>query len=87
MLGAKPFFDTAKGIDGSAMSGVESMAKAIAVLCKADILNSLTSWITGGASLTTFADQLAAFGTAFARYAETEYGRGICLRRCRENPR
>ena len=74
MTGAKPFFDNVKDISPDSMVGVEALADAILLLSKADILNSLTSWITGGASLTTFANQLTEFGTGFKAYAEEMNG-------------
>ncbi len=74
MESAKPFFDNVKGIDASAMTGVEAIAGTILMLSTADILNSLTSWITGGASLTTFGEQLKEFGSSFKSYAEEVQG-------------
>lgn len=76
MTSAKPFFDNVSGIDPAAMTGVEAMADAILLLSKADILNSLTSWLTGGTSLTAFGRQLASFGGFFRSYADEVSGIG-----------
>lgn len=74
MTSAKPFFDNVKDIDANAMTGVEAMTHAILCLSGADILNSLTSWFTGGSSLTTFGEQLKDFGGYFKDYADEVSG-------------
>lgn len=70
MVSATPFFTLAKRIDATAMDGVSALAGAILSLTAADVLNGLTSWLTGGSSLTTFGDQLSKFGASFKAYAD-----------------
>lgn len=45
------------------------MAETILILTAADILNGLTSWITGGSSLSDFATQLVPFGEAMRDFS------------------
>lgn len=70
MLNVKPFIDGASKIDSSMMDGVNALAKTILLLTAADILQGLTSWLTGGSSLSGFGEELAAFGPPFAKFAE-----------------
>lgn len=69
MENAQPFFETVKGVDGDALAGVNSLAQALLALTGANVLESLTSWFTGGTSLAEFAEQLVPFGEAFSKYA------------------
>lgn len=69
-----PFLDGVKGMDESTMNGVKSLAQTVLILTGADLLNSLTSWFTGGNSLTQFADQLVPFGKGMKAYANEVSG-------------
>lgn len=55
-------------IDESSMKGLEAFASAALKLTANDILDGLTSWITGGSSLTDFAADLAAMGPSLAKF-------------------
>ena len=74
MTNAQPFIEGAKSIDSSAMDGVRSLVETILLLTAANILDGLTSWLTGGSSIVTFGEELAAFGPHFAKYAESVRG-------------
>ena len=74
MSNASGFIEGAKSIDASAMEGVKSLAGVILALTAADILQGLTSWITGGSSLTKFGEELAAFGPNMKAYADSVSG-------------
>ena len=74
MKNIKPFIDGAKSIDSSAMDGVKSLAKAILVITAADILSGITSWITGGSSMSDFAEQIVPFGKAMKEYSDEVEG-------------
>lgn len=74
MINATPFIEGAKLIDASAMAGVKSLVETILLLTAANILDGLTSWFTGGSSLTAFGQELAAFGPYFAMYAASVAG-------------
>lgn len=74
MENAKPFIDGVKLMDPSVMEGVKSLAGAILALTAANVLDGLTAWFTGGASLADFGQELAAFGPYMAEYAAAVKG-------------
>ena len=51
------------------LDGVKALAETILILTAADILNGLTSWLTGGSSLSDFATQLVPFGEAMRDFS------------------
>lgn len=69
MTNVQPFIEGASRIDSSMLDGVKALAETILVLTAADILNGLTSWITGGSSLSDFATQLVPFGEAMRDFS------------------
>lgn len=71
MTNAKPFFDGLNDINTDAIDSVSSLAKMVLILTAADILDGLTSWLTGGSSIVTFGEELAQFGPKFAFFAES----------------
>ena len=74
MTNLQPFIDGAKSIDAAAMEGVKSLAQVILTLTAADLLSGITSWITGGSSLSDFATQLVPFGAAMRAYSDEVSG-------------
>ena len=74
MTNVQPFFDGASGIDASALEGVKALAETILILTAANILDSLTSWFTGGASMSKFGQELAEFAPYFSSYYESIKG-------------
>ena len=70
MTNIQPFVQGASAIDPSMMDGVKALAETILVLTAANILEGLTSWLTGGSSLTGFAQDLVPFGTAMKQFSE-----------------
>lgn len=71
MKNVQPFIDGAKNIDESAMNGVQALADAILVLTAANVLEGLTSWLTGGSSMSAFGEELAKFGPYFNSYYQS----------------
>lgn len=69
MTKLQPFIDGARLIDESAMNGIKALAETILILCGANLLDAITSWITGGSSLADFAAQLVPFGEAMANFS------------------
>lgn len=69
MTNAKPFIDGASSITPDMFAGVKALTDVILLLTAADILNGLTSWLTGGSSLSDFAKQLVPFGVAMQSYS------------------
>ena len=74
MSNAQGFIDGAKSIDAGAMDGVKSIVGIVAALTAVDILQGLTSWITGGSSLVNFGKELAEFGPYVKSYADSVAG-------------
>lgn len=70
MTNAKPFIDGAKKIDSSVMDGVKTIAETILILTAANVVDSLTSWFTGGSSITKFAEELVPFGKAMSDFSK-----------------
>ena len=72
--GLMPFIATAKQIDDSALSGVKSLVEMITTISGANILESISSWLTGSSSMETFSTQLSAFGKAIVSFSNTVKG-------------
>ena len=69
MVNAAPFIAGASLISGEMMSGVKALAETVLILTAADVMNGLTSWFTGGSSLTNFGEQLPQLGTHLSEFA------------------
>lgn len=70
MTNVQPFLDGASSIDPSMMDGVKALAETILILTAANILDGITSWLTGGNSLTGFAEEMVPFGTAMKEFSQ-----------------
>ncbi|MCQ4834032.1 tape measure protein [[Clostridium] symbiosum] len=69
MVNVEPFIQGATQLNPSMLDGVKALAETILILTAADILNGLTSWLTGGSSLSDFATQLVPFGEAMRDFS------------------
>lgn len=69
MINVQPFIEGATQLNPSMLDGVKALAETILILTAADILNGLTSWLTGGSSLSDFATQLVPFGEAMRDFS------------------
>ena len=69
MTSIQPFINGAKKIDPAMMDGIKALAETIMILTKADILEALTSWATGGSSLEKFGPQLGMLATSLNTFA------------------
>lgn len=74
MTNLGPFIDGCKELSGVDMTGAKSLAEMILILTAADVIEGLTSWLTGGASLTKFAEELVPFGEAMVDFSEVVSG-------------
>lgn len=74
MKNAMPFIQGAKSFDASAMEGVQALAGVILTLTATNILDGITSWLTGGSSLVKFGMQLAPFGKGMKAYSDAITG-------------
>lgn len=63
------FIEGSKNIDESSMNGVKALASAIISLCGANLMESITSFLTGGKSLEDFSTQIVAFGEAMVEFS------------------
>lgn len=74
MTNVKPFIDGASSISPEMLTGVKVLTEAIVLITAADLLEGLTSWLTGGSSLSDFAEQLVPFGEAMMKFSNTISG-------------
>ena len=74
MTNIQPFIDGAKAIDPTMLEGVNALAQTILILTAANLLEGLTSWLTGGSSMATFAAELVPFGESMKAYANAIAG-------------
>ena len=74
MTNVQPFIDGASSISPDMLSGVKALTEVILLLTAADILDGLTSWLTGGSSLSDFAEQLVPVGEAMSNFSKSIAG-------------
>lgn len=69
MINAMPFITGAKMIDKSLVTSIASLAGAILIITATDVLNGLTSWLTGGNSIADFGSQLGELALCINQFA------------------
>ena len=69
MNNVQPFLQGASQIQPSMMDGVKALAETVLILTAADILQGLTSWLTGSSSLSKFGEELVPFGEAMRDFS------------------
>ena len=69
MTNAQGFITGIQNVDPTMLESVKTLADAILTLTGAGLLDAITSWLTGGSSLSQFATDLVPFGTAMKNYA------------------
>ena len=69
MTNAQGFITGIQTIDPSMLENVKTLADVILTLTGAGLLEAVTSWLSGGSSLSKFAEDLVPFGTAMKNYA------------------
>ena len=74
MTNLQPFIEGAKNIDSSVLEGVKSIVGVILAITAANVIQGLTSWITGGASISTFAAELPALGQGIKLFSDSVAG-------------
>ena len=65
------FITGASKITGESVSGVAKLAEMLLMLTGANFIDAITSKLTGGSSLTKFAEQLVPFGEGVTAYANS----------------
>ncbi len=73
MINALPFLATAMLIDPKIMNGVKALAETILILTSANLIEGLTSWLTGGVSFEEFGTQLVGLAKGLKMFL-TELG-------------
>ena len=71
MYTVQPFIEGASKINRSTTDGVKALTEVVLLMTAANVLNGLTSWFTGGSSVTKFGEELAEFGPYFSSYYES----------------
>lgn len=74
MVSLMPFIAGLKLIDPATIESAKTLAEIILVLTGASLIDSLTSWITGGTSLVDFGKQIAEFAPYIAEFAKNVAG-------------
>lgn len=69
MTNLTPFLDGAKSIDESVLTNVGTLVAIIAAITGANLLESITSFVTGTSSMESFGTQLQTFGTAIKNFS------------------
>lgn len=75
MINAMPFLTAALLISPDMMEGVKALAETIMIITAADLLSSISSWISGDNSMDEFGTQLVSFGNAIAEFSSTVAGK------------
>lgn len=75
MINAMPFLTAALLISPDMMEGVKALAETIMIITAADLLSSISSWISGDNSMDKFGTQLVSFGKAIAEFSSTVAGK------------
>lgn len=74
MLNMQPFFTAISGLDEGSTNAVKALAETILILTGAGLIDGITSWLTGGSSLSSFGEQLIPFGEAIKEYGDAVAG-------------
>ena len=75
IVSAQPFIDGAKSLTGDMMEGVKALSETLLMLTAADLIDGISSWLTGGTSLSDFAEQLKPFGEAMVEFSDVVAGK------------
>ena len=74
MDNVRPFIEGARMIDDSVVHGVQSLVKMVLAITAADVIQSMTSWVTGSSSIGTFASELPALGRGLKSFSDSVAG-------------
>ena len=69
MTNLQPFINGASSITEESMAGVRALADAILVITAANVIDGITSWLTGGNSIADFGAQLGQLGSDLNAFA------------------
>lgn len=71
----QPFLTSVSNVDESVVNSAKSLAEMILIFTATDILNGIAGWLTGGSSLTKFAEQMVPFGEAMVQFSDAVAGK------------
>lgn len=74
MTNVQPFITGASSITPDMLTGIMALTDAIMLITAADLVESITSWLTGGASLADFGEQLVPFGESMVAFSDAISG-------------
>ena len=74
MTNVQPFIVGVSSISPAMFSGVQALTDAILLLTKAELVQGIASWFTGGSSLSDFADELVPFGESMTEFSNAISG-------------
>lgn len=74
MKNIQPFIEGASQINKSMTEGVKALAETILILTAADLLEGLTSWITGGSSIADFGEDICKLGPCLVDFQKSVNG-------------
>lgn len=75
MIALQPFINSVRNIDEGVIDSAKSLAQMILVFTATDFITGIASWLTGGSSLTKFADDLVPFGEAMVAFSDSIKGK------------
>ncbi|MBQ8707902.1 MAG: tape measure protein [Succinivibrionaceae bacterium] len=68
MTNAQPFLDGIKDLDTSAVTGVGNLVSIITQIAGANVIEAISSWISGGNAVENFAKDMECLGNAIVAY-------------------
>ena len=74
MMNLLPFVAGAALISPDSMDGVNALAKTILIITAADLLDGITSFLTGSSSMDDFGKKLVPFGESIVKFSKTVSG-------------
>lgn len=74
MTNLQPFITGANNIDPSVGESMKNLAQAILIITAADVIDGLTSWLTGGTNFSEFGSQVAEFGKGLKEFGDNVAG-------------
>ena len=75
MTNAKGFITGIEGIDPSVTESAKNLASALLIICGANILSAITSWLVGDNDMAAFGGKLKQFGQGLVDFSDTVKGR------------
>ncbi len=74
MVNLTPFLTGAKLLDAESMNGVKALAETLLILTGAKLLDSITTFLTGGTSMADFGKELVPFGESIKAFSDAVAG-------------